>query len=360
MRLLTRAFPIVGLRCDTAQRRALWITESDNWELELLCNVIASELLLPDVALVGHSKSDLDIDFLMEARRRWDVSTEALLRRYVAIAERPTVMLATSRVRHAGEDTVRVDYSDASPSFANVAEQFPHRSIVSDPSVFLRCVAVGQTARGTLIGTDRQRFRVQAVGAPAYPGSIYPRILALVEVEAETRIDRGLVHVVGDLLDVPPGTHPVLFAQVVSDSVRQWSRNGVAGALGKAFPDFAGAFRAWTLASPVNLALGNAHMVGRSREGRHVEVASIVAQEGYGNSLQPRLQLDAFERGLDKVAERAISLGAEVHIPRIGAGQAGGRWDLIEDAVVSRLVERGVRVQVHTLPSSDRQWRRGS
>jgi hypothetical protein len=55
------------------------VSESDEYELELLCNIVAGELLLPTEAVAGLLEIDTDIDFIMETRRRWDVSTERSL-----------------------------------------------------------------------------------------------------------------------------------------------------------------------------------------------------------------------------------------------------------------------------------------
>src|SRR5262249_58450041 len=57
------------------------VSDSDEYELELLCNIVAGELLLPDEAVAGLLGIDTDIDFIMETRPKWDGSTEALLRR---------------------------------------------------------------------------------------------------------------------------------------------------------------------------------------------------------------------------------------------------------------------------------------
>ncbi|XVV02176.1 hypothetical protein ACQPW3_33090 [Actinosynnema sp. CA-248983] len=47
------------------------------------------------------------------------------------------------------------------------------------------------------------------------------------------------------------------------------------------------------------------------------------------------------------MAGHAVRLGASVHVPRIGTGLAGGRWDRVEPLVVSELVDQGVAVYVH-------------
>ncbi|MFE3494555.1 hypothetical protein [Streptomyces sp. NPDC059175] len=45
--------------------------------------------------------------------------------------------------------------------------------------------------------------------------------------------------------------------------------------------------------------------------------------------------------------DKALELGASVHMPRIGCGLAGGRWSRVEPLVVERLVARGVAVTVY-------------
>jgi hypothetical protein len=42
---------------------------------------------------------------------------------------------------------------------------------------------------------------------------------------------------------------------------------------------------------------------------------------------------------------------ASVHMPRIGSGQAGGNWDIIEELVDHHLCAQGIRVTVYDLPA---------
>ena len=42
---------------------------------------------------------------------------------------------------------------------------------------------------------------------------------------------------------------------------------------------------------------------------------------------------------------------ASVHMPRIGTGQAGGSWSIIEDLVDNELCAHGVPVTVYDLPN---------
>jgi hypothetical protein len=320
----------------------------DAWELELLCNVIAAELLLPDDAVAGLLDIDTDIDFIMETRARWDVSTEALLRRLVSSTSRGLTLVAASR--RGSPSSLTVEYA-VGPAAALVprGSRLPTTMATSAP------LAVGQTSRAAAEVADRQ-FTVQAVGCPPYPGQSLPRVLALLEpAETVGSSDSRLSFVTGDIAAVDGAVGPIVIAHVVSDSARAWSRRGVAAALARTWPRAANAFRTWAIASPDNLNLGHVHHVDLAdRAGRSVTIASMVVQQGYGPGVTTRLQYDALYDALAVVADIAARNGAAVHMPRIGAGQAGGRWDLIEAAVVGQLVERGVPVTVHTLPARPR------
>lgn len=79
-------------------------------------------------------------------------------------------------------------------------------------------------------------------------------------------------------------------------------------------------------------------------------VANMVAQHGYGEDGRPPIWYWAVQAGLNAVAGHARSLSASVHMPRIGCGLAGGRWDYIEPLVREELCDRGVPVTVYDLP----------
>lgn len=343
----------------------------DNWQLELLCNIAAAELLMPTSDMLGITNSTTDIDFLMAQRARFDVSTEALLRRFVHACDRQVDLVALSRTHDHTNAPLRVDYvlsSRYGEQQVQPRQQFPATSIVAAP------VAVGQTARGieTVNTTPKS---IQVVGVAPYPGARSPRALAIVEPpESVERSDKRLQFVTADISDAVTGaisetvqpdnqadipnnsTARRLIAHVVSDSARAWGKTGVAGSLGRRLPDAARAFRSWAIADPDHLTLGNVHVVDvpASPIGPLIDIASLVVQAGFGPSSAPRLSYAALGAALERIADIAERQGREVHIPRIGAGQAGGRWDLIEATIGRTLLERGIRTVVYTKPSGTR------
>jgi O-acetyl-ADP-ribose deacetylase (regulator of RNase III) len=79
-------------------------------------------------------------------------------------------------------------------------------------------------------------------------------------------------------------------------------------------------------------------------------VANMIAQRGYGLAAGPPIRYGALGLCLALVADAAEARGASVHMPRIGCGLAGGRWDRIEPLVVAALCDRGIPVTVYDLP----------
>jgi len=193
------------------------VSATDEWELELLCNVVAAELLLPPEAVDGLLDIDTDID-IMETRRRWDVSTEALLRRLVSASRRPLTLIAASRLTSRDPRPLRVDYQvwhpgaqAAGPAAAPVPSL--HRGELFDtPGPFTACVAVGQTARGSITIGERE-WPAQTVGIPGYPGQLFPRVLGLAE-PLGGQASPQIRHVQSDLLDFGDGSDPVVVAHV--------------------------------------------------------------------------------------------------------------------------------------------------
>lgn len=59
------------------------------------------------------------------------------------------------------------------------------------------------------------------------------------------------------------------------------------------------------------------------------------------------IRYEAISEGLIKVSEFALSHNASVHMPRIGCGLAGGKWEVVEPIILETLSERNVEVTVY-------------
>lgn len=61
----------------------------------------------------------------------------------------------------------------------------------------------------------------------------------------------------------------------------------------------------------------------------------------------PPIRYDAIQQGLQKVAAKAKELNASLHMPRIGCGLAGGKWERIEPILKNTLIENDINVTVY-------------
>lgn len=63
----------------------------------------------------------------------------------------------------------------------------------------------------------------------------------------------------------------------------------------------------------------------------------------------PPIRYEAVRKGLKQVAAYALAHQASVHMPRMGAGLAGGQWEEIEKIVQEELTQQGIVVSVYDL-----------
>lgn len=126
-----------------------------------------------------------------------------------------------------------------------------------------------------------------------------------------------------------------------------WGR-GFVLALSARWPGPEAAYRAWHRERShdgVPFALGEVQFC---RVRPDVVVANMVAQRGLrGRSRGIPLQYDALERCLGAVASWCLAHPApvSVHMPRIGCGLAGGRWEVVGPIVAAAL--DGIPVTVY-------------
>jgi O-acetyl-ADP-ribose deacetylase (regulator of RNase III) len=84
-----------------------------------------------------------------------------------------------------------------------------------------------------------------------------------------------------------------------------------------------------------------------------ITVLNLVGQQGTCRNRwgRPPIRYDAIDQGLEKVMDHSARWDAQVHMPRMGCGLAGGDWRVIEALIKKNLTDNGVRVTVYDLPS---------
>ncbi|WP_224283423.1 macro domain-containing protein [Streptomyces sp. LS1784] len=153
-----------------------------------------------------------------------------------------------------------------------------------------------------------------------------------------------ITYVRGDAT-APLGKGVKVIAHVCND-LGGWGK-GFVLALSRRWPEPEAAYRRWHRERAKNdFGLGAVQLVP---VGPYVWVANLVGQRGIrtGRSSGVPVRYEAIDTGLAALGEDALRLGASVHMPRIGCGLAGGRWERVEPLVTARLTARGVPVTVY-------------
>lgn len=334
----------------------------DGWQLEALCNIAAAELLMPTISLPAlRGLSDLHLGRLMEIRRQFDVSAEALLLRVVRLSSAPCAIFSASKHRADGGASERIwDESDATTAPSEyridyVVGSRTWRSVISrgiplsSRSVVAQCTGIG-TMRAGIESWAGEAVAVEAVGIPPFPGSAMPRVVGILTEEADRGAEPFLLREVEGDATVPIGGGVQLIVHLVNDRTANWGPDGFAAALRRRYPQVQTDFRDWVANSPKALRLGNVRIAHAEGD---VWVATVVAQRNYGASAGPRrLRYLALQEGLQFVAQWALREHASVHMPRIGTGQAGGNWGIIRDLIAENLTSSGLPVTVYRLPGA--------
>jgi O-acetyl-ADP-ribose deacetylase (regulator of RNase III) len=133
----------------------------------------------------------------------------------------------------------------------------------------------------------------------------------------------------------PQGSGPKIIAHVCNNEAR-WGK-GFVLALNKRWETP----KARYLASGPQ-ALGTVQFVRISKE---LCVANMIGQAGIKakDGMRP-VRYDAIEQALESVASHARQLRASIHMPRIGAGLAGGEWARIESILMRTCADVAVTV----------------
>jgi len=317
---------------------------SDEWQLEMLCNIAAAEFVMP-VGSLPSSDHLPKIEQIMTDRRRFDVSAEAFLIRIIKMTSEPALMFCISPI-DGGSDkpNYRLDYVVPSKSASHVTAR---EVCIPQGSIIYTCTAIGQTNRSTETWIHSTATSVECVGIPGFPGATYPRIAGIIRFRLQDAEADVLKMIHGNVLD-PVGNDSKIICQLVNDQARTWG-GGVARSTAQKYPTAQRDFTRWITEIPRRIRLGQVHFASVTKQ---IFVASLVAQEGFGPSSSARIRYAPLERCFSAVAKFASEHNASVHLPRIGMGQSGGSWDTIEEIIRDSLVAKGVQVTVYDLPPS--------
>jgi O-acetyl-ADP-ribose deacetylase (regulator of RNase III) len=146
----------------------------------------------------------------------------------------------------------------------------------------------------------------------------------------------------------PQAKGPKIIAHICNNR-GGWGK-GFVLAISRRWPEPEAAYRRWHRDRATNdFELGAIQLIQVRPD---IWVANMIGQHGIktGRSSGPPIRYQAVQQCLHRLAAQAIDLKATVHMPRIGCGLAGGRWDRIEPLIINQLTEPGIPVTIYDMP----------
>lgn len=155
-----------------------------------------------------------------------------------------------------------------------------------------------------------------------------------------------IVYQVGDATQ-PQGSGPKIISHICND-VGGWGR-GFVVAVSNRWKEPESDYRRWAEGKwNTQFELGEVRFVEAEQD---LWVVNMIAQHKIRSEKGlPPIRYEALEKCLKQVAEFADTHKASVHMPRIGAGLAGGSWEAISEIIDRTVIARGVAVTVYDLP----------
>ncbi|MFP9116741.1 macro domain-containing protein [Flavobacterium sp. RNTU_13] len=134
-----------------------------------------------------------------------------------------------------------------------------------------------------------------------------------------------------------------IIAHICND-VGVWGK-GFVMAISKRWKNPEKRYREW-FKSGQNFALGEVQFVQVQED---LWVANIIGQHKINKDEQGNapIRYEAVKEALEKVGAFATENTASVHMPRIGCGLAGGKWEEIEPLIISVLSDKDIAVTVY-------------
>ena len=167
---------------------------------------------------------------------------------------------------------------------------------------------------------------------------------------------KEIIYIKGDATD-PSGDGTKMICHICNNSGR-WGR-GFVLALSKKWTDPELKYRNWFLTKTISTSrskqiipfrLGMVQYVYVAPE---ILVANMIAQNGtvqkYDKSgnIIPLVHYLSLDKCLEKCSGFAKELNASVHMPRIGCGLGGGKWEIIEPMIKEIFSQNDIQVVVY-------------
>ncbi len=155
---------------------------------------------------------------------------------------------------------------------------------------------------------------------------------------------KDIIYIKGDATS-PQANGVKIIAHICND-IGGWGK-GFVMAISKRWKEPEIAYRQWYRDRAANdFMLGSIQLV---KVEKYIYVANMIGQKGIkvSRSTGAPIRYEAVEQCLGSLATEAASLQASVHMPRIGCGLAGGKWEKVEPLIKKTLSANGIDVFVY-------------
>lgn len=155
---------------------------------------------------------------------------------------------------------------------------------------------------------------------------------------------KDITYIKGDATS-PQASGTKIIAHICND-IGGWGK-GFVLAISKRWAEPEKAYREWHRNRAKNdFSLGNIQIV---QVESYIYIANMIGQRGTktGRSTGVPVRYEAIELCLEKLAIESKELNASIHMPRIGCGLAGGKWDKIEPLIKKTLLLNNIDVYVY-------------
>jgi len=155
------------------------------------------------------------------------------------------------------------------------------------------------------------------------------------------KLEKKIIYIKGDATN-PIAKGKKIIAHICND-IGGWGK-GFVLAISKKWELPEKEYRVW-YNSKENFALGKVQYVNVTE---YITIANMIAQKGTKTgSKGPPIRYQALEKCLENLLIKAKENNSSVHMPRIGCGLAGGKWEIIEPMILDILVKNNIDVYVY-------------
>lgn len=316
------------------------------WELEFLCDVAASEILLPYAEFSQEANSlPLNMNSLLEISNKYQASLEAVFLRFAQVVNKPCSITITS-FEDENKKKLTVDYFKSSSSSKLTLN--PNYTIPTNSKAY-ECINSGWTSesleRWDVFG--KSFYKIFAIGLPPLKKHKKQRVGIFIAPEHfDEKPERFIYTVNGDATQ-PRGGGNKIIVQLVNTTA------GVGFGFGRAmsvkWPLSKTTLQEWKVSN--NFQIGNAKLTKLSND---TYVYQILAQKGIRPKQEGETILSyvGLQKCLEELRFIALDLNGTIHMPMIGAGQARGDWNMIQGIIYDELVQHEIDVTVYILPGT--------